>query len=501
MKQKLIISVFLLCALFLIVNNIYGHKGTKKDFPSKPITIIVHSKPGSGIDIMSRIIADIAQRKHKVTMVIENKPGTQGVVAMNHVLNQKRDGYTILGVTKSFLSSVLVNATTVKIEDFFYVAEVMQDAEVLIGNKNTQVNDFNSLVEDAKSKKGKQIWAGPGTGGRDQLMALKVWETLGISGTWVDYKSSPQTALALLRKEAPVSVGNPGDIEGKADLILLAVAHPERLKKFPEVPTFKELGYPLEEYMWRGYAVANGTPIKVTTFLENLFKEIVKDPQFTSYIEEQGAFSKFNGHNNFQKKINQELHETKLLLTKAGLLQSYINFNPIQTTMIGFAISSLLIISIISLALILKRKTSITIWFSAGMIWLSLMFLHQTFSFIIPPEANITSPALIPRIWSILLILLSTSLIATELLGSKKEPIKEDNVKTIQIIVLTLLYFLSVPFMGFYVATYIFLSISLFILQNKNIYTIFVTASTFTIVCYLIFQLALGISFPTGILG
>ena len=108
-----------------LLGYLYIGIGQGKTYPAKPISIIVHSKPGSAIDYMARKVAEIARNYSDVAFVVENRSGTQGLVAMQHVLDLKADGYTLLGVTKSFLSTVMVNKSKVGLGDFQFIANMV----------------------------------------------------------------------------------------------------------------------------------------------------------------------------------------------------------------------------------------------------------------------------------------------------------------------------------------------------------------------------------------
>ena len=102
--------------VFLAFANLYA------GYPEKPITIVVHSKPGSGIDIASRFIANIAKKYADVTIVVENKTGGSGTIAMRTVLSKRADGYTILAVTKSFISTMLLSNSGLTFDNFDWLA-------------------------------------------------------------------------------------------------------------------------------------------------------------------------------------------------------------------------------------------------------------------------------------------------------------------------------------------------------------------------------------------
>ncbi len=254
MNLRKSIAGIVLFTYIILLGYLYLNTGEGKTFPSRPITIIVHSKPGSAIDFMARKVADISRKYSDVSFIVENRTGTQGLVAMQHVLDSKADGYTLLGVTKSFLSTVMVNKSKVNLNDFLFLANMVSDPEALISNQDRNFHSLQDIISDANRKNYTQVWMGPGTGSRDHLMAMKCWETLGIKNAqWIDYKSGPQAVLALMRNEAAVYVGNPADIKGKSGLEIVSIASEKRLTLLPDIPTFKEQGYDLDESMWRGF--------------------------------------------------------------------------------------------------------------------------------------------------------------------------------------------------------------------------------------------------------
>jgi len=195
------ISVFYL----VLLGYLYLGIGQGKTYPARPISIIVHSKPGSAIDYMARKVAEIASNYSEVAFVVENRSGTQ------------------------FLSTVMVNKSKVSLDDFQFIANMVSDPEALISNKDRNFGSLQDIIDDSKSEK-QQVWIGPGTGSRDHLMALVTSETLGVDVKWIDYKSGPQSILALLRDEAAVYVGNPADTKGKSSLNIISIASEKRLK-------------------------------------------------------------------------------------------------------------------------------------------------------------------------------------------------------------------------------------------------------------------------------
>lgn len=495
MVKKIITGIITIAYLSLL-GYLYLGIGQGKTYPAKPITIIVHSKPGSAIDYMARKVAEISRKYSDVAFVVENRSGTQGLVAMQYVLDVKADGYTLLGVTQSFLSTVMVNKSKVKLEDFQFVANMVSDPEALISNHKRNFKSLTDIIEDANRDGETQVWIGPGTGGRDHIMALKSWETIGIDAKWIDYKSGPQSILALLRDEAAVYVGNPSDIKGKSDLEIVSIASKKRLKLLPDVATFKEQGFDIDESMWRGFAFKKGVPDEAVLYVTKVLEDVVNDPDWEDFCNETYVFSSFEKQDVFTARIKKEIEETNFYLDKAGLLVSYLKKGP------WLILVFLIILAGVSLLVIVLKKFKIKDisydqLFAAGLFSIALFFYYQTTLFIIPEELDITSPALLPKIWVIVLLLLSVLLFIRP---QEKDPVKSNNsVITVLIIIAFLIgYLAAMQWLGYYFTTPIFIAATLYLLKYRKTYAMIISSFGFVLFSYLVFSKLLHIDLPIG---
>lgn len=494
MKNIIVVIIFL---LYLgLLGFLYLGIGQGTTYPAKPISIIVHSKPGSAIDYMARKVAEIARKYSDEAFVVENRSGTQGLVAMQHVLDLKADGYTMLGVTKSFLSTVMVNKSKVSLDDFQFIANMVSDPEAIISNSERNFTSLDDIIQDAHREE-QQVWIGPGTGGRDHLMALKSWEVLGIDAKWIDYKSAPQSILAMLRNESAVYVGNPADIKGKSNLDIISIASSKRLVSLPDVPTFQEQGYDLNESMWRGFAFKKGVPEEAVAYVTRVLQDVVNDEEWESYCNETYVFSIFEKNDEFTSRIAQEVEETNHYLNQAGLLVAYQKESPLHILIV------LLIIVIAVLLLLLAfnkfsfSRISYDQIIAGGIIIISLFLYYQTILFQIPETVNITNPALIPRIWIIILLLLSTLLIIK---SKNKVAVKANHSSKIVLIIIALLiiYLLAMQWAGYYFTTPVFILAIMYLLKYRKMSVMGINAFGFVLFSYLIFSKLLHIELPLG---
>ncbi len=485
-----------LISYLVLLGYLYLGIGQKDTYPAKPISIVIHSKPGSAIDFMARKVAEIARKHSDAAFVVENRSGTQGLVAMQHVLDMKADGYTLLGVTKSFLSTVMVNKSKVSLNDFLFIANMVSDPEALISNNERGFKSLDDIIRDSQREE-KQIWIGPGTGSRDHIMALKTWETLGVDANWIDYKSGPQSILAMLRDESAVYVGNPADTKGKSNLDIISIASEKRLSSLPNVPTFMEQGYDLNESMWRGFAFKKGVPEKAVVYITDVLQKVVNDKEWEEYCNETYVFSNFEKQDEFTNRIAQETEETIFYLNKAGLLVTYVKESPIHLLLVLIIILSIIFLLILSVNKFKIGNITYDQLLAAGIFGFSGFFFYQTLLFDIPETANITSPTLIPRIWIITLAILSIILF----FRSKASTSKKENhsPKIVLIIILFLFaYLISMQWVGYFFTTPIFILATMYLLKYRKVPIMGIVAFGFVLFSYLIFNKLLNIDLPMG---
>ena len=479
-----------------LLGYLYLGIGQGKKYPAKPISIIVHSKPGSAIDYMARKVAEIARNYSDVAFVVENRSGTQGLVAMQHVLDLKADGYTLLGVTKSFLSTVMVNKSKVGLGDFQFIANMVSDPEALISNKARNFSSLADIIEDSKGEK-QQVWIGPGTGSRDHLMALVTSETLGVDVKWIDYKSGPQSILALLRDEAAVYVGNPADTKGKSNLDIVSIASDSRLESLPNVPTFKEQGYNLNESMWRGFAFKKGVSKEAVEYVTKVLHKVVNDPEWKNYCDDTYVFSNFEKQDEFTSRIIQEVDETNYYIDKAGLLVDYQKESVIHIILVLVIITLGVLLLLLAFNKFKISSINYDQYIAGSIITISLFFYYQTVLFEIPSTLNVTSPALIPRIWITILILISILLI----FKSKTKNIKRVHYspQTVLIIITFLIiYLVAMQWVGYYFTTPFFILSTMYLLKYRKFAYMTINAFGFMLFSYFIFNQLLNIDLPLG---
>jgi tripartite-type tricarboxylate transporter receptor subunit TctC len=295
-------------------------------FPEKPITIIVYVKPGGGIDVDSRKLAAIGERITGAKFVVRNKTGAGGLVAMKYILEQPADGYTLFATTKSVVFKTVTAKSDIDLGAFEWTAMTQSDPEAIITNRDQPVNTWEQIVADAKAKEAKgelQIWVGPAAGGLDHVMAMKTWKAAGIKAKYIPFKGGKRAIVELLGGRGTVYVGNPRDTLGQPKLKVAALSRTKRLPKFPDAPTFKELGVNGldKEIMWRGFGIKKGLPKDAREFYDRLFAKLQTDPEWAAHVARLSIDPVYYGPKKFYDVVLQDKKEVTKWAKDAGILK------------------------------------------------------------------------------------------------------------------------------------------------------------------------------------
>ncbi len=261
-------------------------------YPNKHITMVVPFPPGGVADLTGRPTAMIMEKYLKQRIIVENRAGAGGAVGMAYVGNAKPDGYTIMMA----LSSISVIPEAEKLFDrkppyqmnqFAPIALISADPTVLVVRADSPWKSVKDLVEDAKKRPGKISFSSSGIYGTLH-MAMEMFAQAADIKLWhVPYTGGGPAMNALVGGHVDALASGPSAVIGQikgGKLRPLATWGDKRLAALPDVPTFKELGYDVEFYIWSGLFAPAGTPAPVLNSLRQAAKQAVEDPEFKSMM-------------------------------------------------------------------------------------------------------------------------------------------------------------------------------------------------------------------------
>lgn len=262
-------------------------------FPSKTVRFIVALGPGSGADTGTRFIAE---RFGKITgqpTVVENRPGGDGVIAVQSLLGAPADGHTLMYLTPSpMVLTPLLNPSTPydPLRDVRPIAYGGRSQAVMVTGANSRFGSFAEVIAEAKAKPGAVRMSNYGHHYR--IGALQLQQLTGAQFTHVPYKGAAQANNDVIAGDIDVAITDTG---GAMPLIEagrlrpLAQTGPARHTFLPRVPTIQELGVPYELIVWTGFGVSARTPEPLAQKLEELLIDILKSPEYKAYNEKQGG--------------------------------------------------------------------------------------------------------------------------------------------------------------------------------------------------------------------
>ena len=239
-----------------------------QDFPSKPVKLVIPFAAGGGADTnMRQILADFS-RLLQGQIIIENRPGANGIIASEFVARSAPDGYTILVATNSTHSAnphLYRKLSYDPLKDFESVGLYGETAPVLLKSAANPAASVKEVIELARQKPGALNFAVTNTSSLMATEALK--RAAAVSVASVNYKSGPQALTDLVSGQIDFVFGDMATASGliKGGRVKpLAVTSARRLSAYPEIPTMAESGVPgVEVLIWGGLFAPRGTPREV----------------------------------------------------------------------------------------------------------------------------------------------------------------------------------------------------------------------------------------------
>lgn len=263
-------------------------------FPSKTIKFVVPFGPGSGTDTSARYFARKLQDLTGQSVVVENKPGANGFIAVKQVLTAPADGYTVFIGSNSTLA---VNAALFKelpydpTKDLAPLTMMMRSPAMLVATPQAPYGDLKGLISYAKAHPGK-VNFGAGSAGY-QLMGELLNDAAKVQTVHVPFKGAGETMTAVAAGTVDYAFAEVTAVQELAKggrVKILAVAADKRVATSPDVPTAGEAGLPgFEAYTWVGAMVSSKTPAAETAKLAELFTAISKMDETRAFYERLGA--------------------------------------------------------------------------------------------------------------------------------------------------------------------------------------------------------------------
>jgi tripartite-type tricarboxylate transporter receptor subunit TctC len=268
-----------------------------KDYPTRPVRLIIAQAPGSSIDAMSRVVAAKMGELLGEQLVIDNRTGAGGTIGGAIVAHAAPDGYTLLGAASASqcIGPLLYkkHVTYDPYRDFAAISMFAVTQNILAVNPKVPFKSVRELIAYAKANPGKLNWANAGSGFQSHLAGVLFTHMAGIEALHVPYKGAGASLGAVIAGESQVTIVPAPSVMGHLQagrLRALAIGSEKRSSIAPDLPTVIESGVPgYVSNGWAGLMAPGKTPKPIQRKLYDALLKAMKDPAVDDAMTKLGA--------------------------------------------------------------------------------------------------------------------------------------------------------------------------------------------------------------------
>ena len=295
-------------------------------YPFKPVRMIVPVPPGGGADFVARSYASRLSDALGQQVVVDNRGGAAGIIAMEATAKAPPDGYTF----------IQTNISTISINPYMY-SKLPYDAEkgfaaislctlnplVLVVHPAVAARSVPELINVAKAKPGTITYASLGSGSIQHLAGFMFGKAAGVNLTHVPYKGAAPATVDLLAGQVNTAFSGIGTVISHVrggKLRGLATTGAKRVESYADLPTMAESGGPaMQIELWNGFLAPAGTPAAIVKRLSDEINRIAKSSDLPQVLATQGTSPKTNSPEEFTQFIRAEQAKFKKLVQESGI--------------------------------------------------------------------------------------------------------------------------------------------------------------------------------------
>jgi tripartite-type tricarboxylate transporter receptor subunit TctC len=296
-----------------------------QNFPDRPLHWIVPYPPGGTTDVLARHVAQAVSEQLGQAVVIDNRGGAGGQIAMNAVAKAAPDGYTLLVSDASLATapSLYKQLQFDPVKDLVAVARFATVPHIVVVNPTVHAETLAELIALSKQAPGTLNFGSGGVGSPLHLAGEALRLQTGIVWTHVPYKGAGPAILGVLTNEVQVATPSLPAALGQikaGKLRAIAVMSPQRLPTLPAVPTVAELGYPKATvFGWVGLHAPAGTPAAVLDTLSAAITKALQEPQLREHLATEGADLAPQSASDYAQFLATESARWKEVVQAAGI--------------------------------------------------------------------------------------------------------------------------------------------------------------------------------------
>jgi tripartite-type tricarboxylate transporter receptor subunit TctC len=310
MKAKALKTLLLILGI-LTVGSVLIKPAVGREYPTKTIEILCPYPPGSAVDIMIRLVADIGPKYLGQPMVVVSKPGAAGSIAAADVISSKPDGYRLVTMANAYFA-VTIKTQKVPFDqnDLTPLANFIEYKLGMFVRGDSPWKTLDDMVDYGRKNPGKLRWAHSGRGLTTHMNGLTIFRQAGVDAIDVPFKGSPKSLAALLGGHVDaVAIPYGTAVEQvKAGKAKCLVFFSNKRYAFPaDVPCAQELGFPKAAKLTTlfGLYAHKDTPQDIRNILVDASKKIYEDPEFQKGMKRIGEEVRFGGPEFLEDSIKE----------------------------------------------------------------------------------------------------------------------------------------------------------------------------------------------------
>lgn len=269
--------------------------GVAQNYPNKPVRILVAFTPGGAVDITARIVAQKLTEVWGQQVIVENRPGGGGTIAVNAVAQAPADGYTLLVAANAEIAAnpvLFPNAAIDPTKDLSPITLISMTPFLLVSSLNSGINTYEDLIKEAKERPNQITWSSAGTGSTNHFVGAWFAASAGIKMRHVPYRGAAPAAAAMAGGETMVGVvsptaGLPFIRSGKIKMLALTTKYKPAFAK--DWPSVAEKGLPnFDAGAWMGLFAPANTPPEIVAKLNAGVIQLLKEPDVQKRLSDLG---------------------------------------------------------------------------------------------------------------------------------------------------------------------------------------------------------------------
>ena len=295
-------------------------------YPARSVTLLAGYPAGGLVDIVARQVAEGMRARFPGGLVVVNRPGAAGAVAVAEMARSQPDGYTIVLTPHSALviAAQINNLAYKTPDDYDPFINLVAYYPLIAVRSESKYKTIRELLADAKDHPGMIRVGSPGEGTSSHLNLEELMFHAGVKMVHVPYAGWGQSSPQLLGGHIEALVAQPGELKPMVDgkrMRALVNFTPVRHPVFPDVPTAKELGWEVSNGVWYLLMAPKGTPAPVVRHLHDAAKAAIEDPKFKESMNSRGIDVDYRPGEPLRADLWREYRLHTAILQRIGLLK------------------------------------------------------------------------------------------------------------------------------------------------------------------------------------